>query len=131
MNLISFDDPVEIQYNRHGKRSHAIRAICLPDTDPQAVKAIRYYEKVQAQHATQNPTPKQRKTLEKHLYVARLKIFPVICTDMPGVGVDQDGKRVSVSSTENWHERVPEHERQQVVLLYLARSVISEDEAGN
>ena len=131
MSLISFDDPVEIQYNRHGQRSHVIKAVCLPDTDPKAMKAIRHYEKVQAQHSLPNPTPKQRQKLEKELYEARLKIFPTICTDMPNVGVDQGGERVCISSTENWHEQVPEHERQQVVLLYLARSVIDGGEAGN
>ena len=132
MSLISFDDPVTIKYYRHGQKSQPITAICLPDTDPVVAKAIRHYETVQAKNAVQNASPKQRKELHLALLEARLKMFAAICTDMPDVGVDgEDGKRVPVSTVQHWHERIPKFDRDQVVMIYLSRTVVDEGAAGN
>ncbi|MDE2699135.1 MAG: hypothetical protein OXI23_09715, partial [Gemmatimonadota bacterium] len=91
MKLFSFDDPVVLKYHRHANRKQVITAVCLPDTDPAAIKAVQKYERVQVGLQSANPTPKRRRYIQKKLSVAREDIFRTVCTQLEGVGVRGEG----------------------------------------
>lgn len=132
MKLFSFDDPVVLKYQRHANRHQAVTAICLPDTDPVAIKAVQRYERKQVSLQTPNPTPKRKRLIQKELSAAREVLFCTVCTKLEGVGVrGEDGELVDIMTCDDWQDRVPPHERDQIGSLYMSRTVLDDDEAGN
>ena len=132
MKMFSFDDEVVLKYHRHANRHQVVTAVCLPDTDPAAVRAVQRYERVQVGLQTSNPTPKRRRQIQKKLSAARERLFRVVCTQLKGVGVHgEDGELVDIMTCDDWQDRVPPHERDQIGALYMSRTVLDEDEAGN